>query len=85
MGLCAQSTFSKEMTMNNKSKEAFRRKQEALRAVAKNLHNEGNFYGWAGPHFKLSFEEFEQNDPIGFNEWMSLVECAVQPLTKLRK
>lgn len=47
-----------------------------IRAMAEYLHNLGQQYGWAGPHFKKTFQEFEATDPIGFEEWLDCMALA---------
>ena len=44
-----------------------------LFAGGKKLWNTGNFHGWFSK-YNYSYEEFEQRDPIGWDEFMYIVE-----------
>ena len=53
-----------------------------LRAAAKVLHNISVLHGWAGPHYKKTYEELEKTDPIGFEEFNAIVANVIDAAEK---
>ncbi len=49
---------------------------KAMRASAQTLHKHAVSHGWAGPFYNKSYEELEETDPIGFDEF-NAIACDV--------
>lgn len=50
--------------------------ERAMRAAAKYLFETGLHHGWWKPN--VPFADFELHDPIGFEEFMAIVERTVK-------
>ena len=55
-----------------------------LRAAAKAIYNAGLQHGWFGDGYTKTYEELEQTDPIGFEEFNQIVAEALSEADKAR-
>jgi len=57
--------------------EDCRKPSPRLRAAAEVIHKASVDHGWAGPHYKKTYKELEETDPIGFEEFNEIIADAL--------
>lgn len=49
-----------------------------LEAGARYLYQCAKYHGWDSQAFAKQFEEFRSTDPIGYDEWLAIIERIVK-------
>lgn len=57
--------------------EDCRNPSSRLKAAAEVIHKASVHHGWVGPHYKKTYKELEESDPVGFEEFNNIVADAL--------